>query len=282
MTTANPQKRNLPPGPRPLLARLTAPPGPPSPALLEADGAVVMAVPGRYSVCYLLVSLAGITAVDVGSAADVDPILDAVRWLGRPPSDLRWVTMTHLHMDHVMGIRALGQRTGARLVLGPVAAEQLAGEREARWPPRWKLLRALPTWVMQGAPLGAPEDLIDGWGYGFPWSQNNFELPLTDVVGHGSDLPGAPGWTLLETPGHSDDSVCFFHEEAAFLVAGDTIRNFLGGEWNPLLTDVADFEQTRAQLGRLHVRAALPGHGPVIEDRRGVLERLRTVPKFLP
>jgi glyoxylase-like metal-dependent hydrolase (beta-lactamase superfamily II) len=56
-------------------------------------------------------------------------------------------------------------------------------------------------------------------------------------------------------------------------VAGDTIINFEGGEWNRLVTDEADFAATRRRLRGLEVRAVLCGHGPAIGDS-AVLARL--------
>jgi glyoxylase-like metal-dependent hydrolase (beta-lactamase superfamily II) len=79
---------------------------------------------------------------------------------------------------------------------------------------------------------------------------------------------------VLSTPGHADEAICLHHPASGFLVAGDTVRNFLGGEWNPLLTDPDDYRASMQRLLALPVQAVFPGHGPALLGE-GMLKRLR-------
>jgi glyoxylase-like metal-dependent hydrolase (beta-lactamase superfamily II) len=266
--------------PRPLLARLTAPAGPPAARLVEHNGAAVMAVPGRYSVTYLLLGPDAVVVVDVGSAADVPLVLRALAWLGRPPAQVRAVVPTHLHFDHVMGVDALARRLGVPVLLGDVAAAHVRAGRSPRFPGGWRVWRAILTWPMQGLPFFPLADWRGGLDFGFPWARNQFRAPLAPPLADGVALPGPPGWTVLHTPGHADDALCLYHAAARFLVAGDTVRNFLGGEWNPLLVARDAMRTTRARLSTLEVETVFPAHGPVLEGP-GVLARLRD-PVLLP
>ena len=146
-------------------------------------------------------------------------------------------------------------------------------------------LRAVPTYVMQGAPRGAVADWLHGLDFGFPWSKNRFRSPITHLPGHGHPLPGLEpeleSWTVLETPGHADDAICLHHAEAGWLVAGDTLRNFLGGEWNPLVCDTPLYERTRRLLQALPISTVMPGHGPIFEVPGG-LATLGHRPWWLP
>lgn len=270
-----------PPSPRPLLARLTAPAGPPASRLIERRGAAVMAVPGRYSVTYLVLGPRAVAAVDVGSAADVPRILDALAWLGRRPDELRYVVPSHLHFDHVMGIDTLARWVGARVALGEVAHAHVTGGQPPRFPPLWQLGRAVVTWFMQGSPFPPWADWRDGMDFGMPWGRNRFRSPLGPVLAHGAPFPELPGWTVLATPGHADDAICLFHEQAGLLITGDTVRNFLRGEWNPLLADEAAYDRTRALLRALPVQAVLPAHGPVVEGP-DVMRRIWKTPVYVP
>jgi len=240
-----------------------------------------MAVPGRYGVSYLLLGQDRVTVVDCGSAADVEPILAALRWLEREPRQIRHVIPSHLHFDHMMGVDALALRVGASVTLGPVAWEHVCEGRRLRWPKRWRLLRAVPTWPMQGMPVFPGADFRGGMGFGFPWARNQFRAPLGAALQDGQSLPGLDGWVVVETPGHSDCGICLHHPEAGFLVAGDTLRNFLGGELNPLLTDVAEFQRTQQRLAGLHVRLVFPGHGPTFAPPGGV-GAMVTLPWWTP
>ncbi len=277
-----PLPRGLPPAARrPLMARLSAPPGPAEARLVQRGSAAVLAVPGRYCVSYLLLGPRSVTAVDVGSAADLPQILAAMNWLGRPSQSLRQVIPSHLHFDHIMGVDALARRCGAQVLLGRTARQAVAGQRRLRWPPKRNLPRGFVTWLMQGMPLLPAEDWHDGLDFGFPWGKNRFQAPLAPALDHGDAVPGLPGWVLLETPGHADDAVALYHRQARFLVAGDTARNFLGGEWNPMICDRQAFARTRELLQQLSVETLFPAHGPLLQGPR-VLWRLREVPAYLP
>jgi glyoxylase-like metal-dependent hydrolase (beta-lactamase superfamily II) len=219
-----------------------------------------------------------VAIVDVGSAADLLAVLGALDALGRSPAEVRFLLPTHLHFDHILGIEPLARRLGASVALGRVAAAHVLEGRALRWPPRRQLARALPTWLWQGLPGPPAEDLARARDFGFPWAENRFAR-IGPVLDDGRALPGFGGWRVLSTPGHADDAICLHHEAAGLLVAGDTVRNFCGGEWNPVCVDADDYARTRARLRSLRVTAWLPAHGPIVE---GGADRIRTLPWFMP
>jgi glyoxylase-like metal-dependent hydrolase (beta-lactamase superfamily II) len=75
---------------------------------------------------------------------------------------------------------------------------------------------------------------------------------------------------VIHTPGHAPGSICLYWQEAEALFTGDVIfsqslgRTDLPGGNGSLLKDSID------RLGELDVKVILPGHGPVIQDRREV------------
>jgi glyoxylase-like metal-dependent hydrolase (beta-lactamase superfamily II) len=270
----------LPPAPRPLLARVLAPPGPPAARLFVHGEDAVLAWPGRYSVSYAIVHGGDVAIADCGSIDDAEPLLAALSTLGLPPGSIRLVIPTHLHFDHMMGVDALAARVGAAVGLGPVAHDHVTAGRPLRFPPGLLGLRAVPTWPMQGLPVFTRADWRGGMDFGFPWSHNRFRSPVRRL--EPPSLSGFPGWTLLQTPGHADDGICLHHAASGWLVAGDNLRNFLGGEWNPLTCDRAAYDRTRARLADLPVSLILPGHGPIFEPPPGGLGRLAVRPWYQP
>ncbi len=265
----------------PLLARLLAPAGPPRELRVTRAGADVLVVPGRYCVTYVLLGGSTIGVVDIGSQADSPAILDALARAGRAVEDVRWVMPTHLHFDHVMGIDAFARRLGVPVALGSVAHAGVTGRRRLRYPHWLRLCRAIPTWPMQGLPFPPPADWRQALSHGLPGGRGPFGPALLGPLAHGTALPGLPGWTLLDGPGHADEAILLHHEASGLLIAGDTIRNFYGGEWNPLLCDREDYARTQAAIRALHVEAVLPAHGPVVEGP-AVVERLRSYPPYVP
>jgi hydroxyacylglutathione hydrolase len=82
------------------------------------------------------------------------------------------------------------------------------------------------------------------------------------------------GVTLLpvHTPGHASDHLCYYLEEEQALFSGDLV---LGGSTTVIPPDDGDLGQYLASLRRvleLPVRRIYPGHGPVLEPARPVIE----------
>jgi glyoxylase-like metal-dependent hydrolase (beta-lactamase superfamily II) len=256
----------------PLLARLFAPSGPPRLRCVRAGDICVVAVPGRYSVSYAIVGSEQLVIVDVGSACDVPGLDRVARWLEKP---VGLILLTHLHFDHIMGADFAARHFDAPIAMSAIAAHHVEHGESLRSIQRWGMPHFWTTWLWQGAPPLAGRDLRHGLDFGFPWSRNRFRSRVGPTLDDGSPVPFAEGWRALLTPGHSDDALCLYSEAARILIAGDTVRNFLGGEWNPLYTSRRDYEATIARLAAIPVRLVLPGHGPAIMiPARDSLERL--------
>jgi len=79
---------------------------------------------------------------------------------------------------------------------------------------------------------------------------------------------------VLHTPGHASDHSCFYLEEERALFTGDLV---LGGSTTVIPPDDGDLGQYLASLHRIlewDVQRIYPGHGPVLEPARPVVERL--------
>jgi glyoxylase-like metal-dependent hydrolase (beta-lactamase superfamily II) len=212
---------------------------------------------------YLLVG-ERIVAIDVAAPSVARAMIKTVTGeLGRPASDIAWITATHYHVDHVGGIAELVQACGAKVLLSEaVRGHFQRGERLAFPPPRRWInmfvqraevaitnpgVKDLATMSRIGMPLGLnekPRFLVDGW--------------LVD----GMELPGGSGFRVIAAPGHSPCSVAFYNKSLGALLSGDTI---LGGLARPMINSfVIDRDQVLSsamKLAKLDVRALYPGHG---------------------
>ena len=102
------------------------------------------------------------------------------------------------------------------------------------------------------------------------------------LLGHrdlpGVDRPLADGETgfgplqALETPGHTDDSLCFWDPQEGALFTGDLVAGagtvIVGEERGALGRYMASLER----LVQLSPKTIYPGHGPIVEDALGKLE----------
>jgi glyoxylase-like metal-dependent hydrolase (beta-lactamase superfamily II) len=181
-----------------------------------------------------------------GSAAAivVDPGPDDVGHLQRVTAaaeqagqHIEQIVLTHGHADHSAGARRLADLTGA-----PVLAVDPAHRRGGR---------------ARGGPRRAQ---APGGG----------ELGPGDAVRAGScEL------AVIETPGHTRDSVCLLLEADGALLTGDTVlgrgTTVIAGDGS--LSDyLRSLDRLRALADEAELRALLPGHGPVLADPAGTLD----------
>lgn len=260
----------------PAVARWLAPAGTAEPRIFLGPGTEVVVLPGRYGVTYLIQAGNQAMVVDMGSASDVPDVIEAVRWVRKTGAHLVGVAISHLHFDHLMGADALAGRLGCPIRVQARAWEAFQGGTPLRYPKAAHLKPLLEAWLYQGLPLLTAEDLRWIRTKGLLHQVNPFTAPVTSLPLEGP-IPDLPGWEVIPTPGHSDDSACLFHRESGFLVTGDTVRNYLGGEWNPVLIDPVAYQRSRERLLSLPVRAIFPGHGPVIQGEEP-LRRLIEIP----
>jgi glyoxylase-like metal-dependent hydrolase (beta-lactamase superfamily II) len=164
------------------------------------------------------------------------------------------VLLTHSHPDHMGGIAAFAELTGARIAQGRLdreRAEQVWGDPAA--------YAIFDDFLREH---GVPEEVLD---------RSRFHLrlpPEPELLDAGDDFDG---WRVEVLPGHADGHVVLVRGDV--LVAGDTILGgitphvgvYPGGLDDPLAHFVASLER----IAELQPRLALPGHGPVLEDAAG-------------
>ena len=83
-------------------------------------------------------------------------------------------------------------------------------------------------------------------------------------------------WTLraISTPGHVDNHVCYLLEEEGVVFAGDHIMNGSTVVIVPPGGNMADYIASLRRLLDYDVKVVAPGHGELISDCRGEVEKL--------
>ena len=87
-------------------------------------------------------------------------------------------------------------------------------------------------------------------------------MALCDRGQAGLDL-GDAVFKVLETPGHTNGSICLLHEDTRTLISGDTV--FAGGGVGRWDLETGNYQELLASvetLSRLDVGSFHPGHGP--------------------
>lgn len=190
---------------------------------------------------YLVVEPPNIVLIDTGMPRQQEAILNLVRHLGRQPSDLTHILVTHADIDHVGSLAALHQATGAHIFAGSDSAHLISQGKSPKHMPvivQW----VIDTFVKYGA---VPQEKIS---------------LFTD----GDTLPFLGGLQVLATPGHTLDHFSFFSSTAGVLFAGDAI-NTRNGRINltpPRITaDKTAARRSAIRLLELSPAVIACGHG---------------------
>ena len=209
-----------------------------------------------------------LTLVDPGTPRVVDLAGKAIaRTLNRPLEDVGFVTATHWHVDHIGGLSEVFKRMRADLYLSERIAYHLDQGKRIVYPAFSRFINMLRNRPDVHVTPPHPSDLLKIDLVGLPLQRGN--TVKWKVKGYFKDadpLPGHPDWTVIETPGHTPDSVCFWHEKSATLISGDTILGgTLGAAPNRFVWNDDLYAASLARLRKLNVRHLLPGHGCVLE-----------------
>ena len=139
--------------------------------------------------------------IDTGLPRNAKKIVMAIEALGRKPTDVSIIVLTHFHIDHVGSAKKMKELTNAKVAVHELDADYVAGKKA---PPKPKnlMFKALSS-VFKAAPVEC--DLL---------------LKDNDKVGR---------LIVIHTPGHSEGSISLLDAERKVMFVGDTIR-FMNGK----------------------------------------------------
>jgi len=216
--------------------------------------------PGLYSLghgkgghvhAFLIEARGELSLVDTLFEGDARLVLDAVRRLGRSPTDIDRIAITHGHRSHLGGLAELKRATGATVYAHRWEADIVAGDRRAQ------AVSILPHQSLKLIPfqLGLWLD-----------RPRHTPCPVDELLDEGDSFGPLQ---VMHSPGHSPGHLTFWWPERRFLIAGDGIAT-----WPNLCAGWKAFNlnhvQHKASLGRLASFDALlvgVGHGdPITEN----------------
>lgn len=107
------------------------------------------------------------------------------------------------------------------------------------------------------------------------------EHPLDQALVEGDALPGHPGWTVLEMPGHALSHLVFWNESTKEMIGGDLVLGKVSS--NPLIEPPSNPKEERSRsllqynhsLNRvldLPVDIIYPGHGDEVRNAHPLIE----------
>jgi hydroxyacylglutathione hydrolase len=198
---------------------------------------------------YLIEGGSGLVLIDSGRLGLIKTLKATLGGLGRPPSDVGLIVLTHVHVDHVGGLAAAKELTGAKVLVH--AAEKDILERGLSTMPAGTgiisrpLVRALRPVLARGQGFRpvSPDIVID----------REFDLGPFGVAGK-----------AVPTPGHTAGSISVFLDAGQAFV-GDTCFNHRPRShrsvFPPFADDVPTLLKTWEALLASGASEFYPGHG---------------------
>lgn len=235
----------------------------------------------RYSNTYIIDETDALLVIDVARHCDGFVLKYILEDLGRSIFDVSLVACTHDDPDHIGGVIALARSCHAisaiphaskrphiklfRNPLGPMVKFATALREAGRERSRDMYLNKDRDARYQHVHNHHLEEQ----------GASRFVLPR-QRLSHGKALEGFEDWQVIHTPGHSWDSICFFHGPSRSLITGDTLlgSGSLGRLVHPAIYDnPAALRRSLRRLKRLHPTSVYPGHGTVFSGDR-ILDHL--------
>ncbi len=194
-----------------------------------------------------LVEAEGLTLIDTGLRGSAQPVLNALAALGRRPTDLRQIVITHHHFDHVGSLAGLAEVSQATVSVHAADAPYVRGDL-----PRPPFKRVgLSGWLFLPFVRFYP-----------PPEPCHVDRELQD----GDEIDAAGGLKVVHAPGHTAGHIALLLPSKRMLFAGDAVLNVLGLR-APMAMSTEDMAQARESIRRLAALdfdTACFGHGGVI------------------
>jgi glyoxylase-like metal-dependent hydrolase (beta-lactamase superfamily II) len=203
----------------------------------------------------------GLVLVDTGWPSRLKPLMRKARRAGYDLRQVKYIVLTHNHLDHACNAAALKKLSGAELLAHSLDVPVIDGSSPP--PPgseiciTGKAMRMAPgivSRVMSYHPVQV-EHHLEG----------------------GDELDFLPGWEVLHLPGHTRGSMGLLNREKRWALAGDALSHLFGLLWLPTLAfsdSLTDIAVSIEVLRDLDLKALYPGHGPALTgDVKGKLDR---------
>ena len=169
----------------------------------------------------------------------------------RADKDVRYVVASHYHADHIYGLQAFKDQSGAVIVAQERAGEYTENEDTADERARQRLdqrREALVPWVNRNTRVVPP---------GITFLER-----MTIVLG------GKRFLLLYAGPAHSSSDMMMMVEPDGVLFAGDIVQNSRIPFMNSDDVDTAQWLRALAEVEKLDPKFIIPGHGRPSTDAR--------------
>jgi glyoxylase-like metal-dependent hydrolase (beta-lactamase superfamily II) len=203
---------------------------------------------GGHVHAFLLEHGGELSLVDTLFEDDARLVLDAIRQLGRQPSDLKRIAITHGHRSHLGGLATLRRASGATVHAHEWEADIVSGDRRAQ------AVSILPQQSLRLIPFQL------GLWLNRP---RHVPSPVDELLDEGDAFGPLQ---VMHAPGHSPGHLAFWWPERRFLIAGDGVATWpsLCAGWKAFNLNHDQHKQTLGRIAALDATIVGVGHGDPI------------------
>jgi len=239
---------------------------------------------------YIISGTDGLMIIDPGSVGTAEDILETINQAGMKFRNVRFVAATHFHIDHIGGIGTILQKClpGAKVLFHYLVSDYIEGRKKISLIKNW-IHGFMPASIASVRYIRRFAHLkFESFsGIPLPGLRNRIILPYgpDKILYFGTKglrryALGFDDWEVIETPGHTEDSVSFYNETSKELICGDLILNMKkggNGKLNRFCSSRKDISQSFLELCRtVNPKTIYPGHGEVIRDHKNALMCVET------
>jgi glyoxylase-like metal-dependent hydrolase (beta-lactamase superfamily II) len=198
---------------------------------------------------FLLESGDDLILIDTLFDTDGHRIIDAIRSLSRPVTDLKRIVLTHAHRSHLGGAAALQEASGAAVHAHEWETDIVEGNRKAQ-----------PVSIVPRRPLRAYFPLQVGLALGLgkhpPCRVDHF-LAEGDQIGP---------LHVLDAAGHTPGHLAFYWPERRTLFTGDAVATWpeYGAGWPAFNLNPKQHLASLRRMAELDAEVVAVGHGEPI------------------
>lgn len=220
-----------------------------------------------------------LTLVDVGPKTEEawDALKTQLKQYGYTPDDIEQVIITHHHPDHV-GLLDYFDLDKIEILGIKYSEPWLKQDKEF-------LLYHHQFYKKLYETMGASEYYEQEMRQIERYIQFICHAQIDRFIKEGDQIDGLPGWTVIETPGHSQGHISIFYEEEGILVAGDHLIQHISSNAIIEPPGIGNFDRPKSLLIYREamkkcldypINRVLPGHGVIFENAHElILDRFK-------
>ena len=196
---------------------------------------------GRFSLFSYFIDAPEPAIVDTGvTGSPTQGIVPALAQLGRRVEEIRWILITHGHVDHIGGAHELWELTGRR-------AEVVIGRHDA---PLLRSRRAHVAEYLQGRGRYLHNPAGEAQQVAVTEAAISGELDPTRVVSDGDrlSLGGEVSVSVIDVPGHSPGAVAYVIDGQRDVFVGDSVERYGAASAFPSFDDPDAYRNSLLRL----------------------------------